>query len=332
MIEEGYVNYQKHPTEDLWIYNYSNRVQFDKMWNEITLMCRGLILDKEQNIVARPFQKFFNLEEWTNQGKKLPDMAFKVYEKLDGSLGILYWIGDTPYLATRGSFTSEQALMGTDLLHSPCYKKLWDKIDKTKTYLFEILYPENRIVVDYGTTRDIVLLAIIDNETGEDVELQDIGFPVVKKYDGITDIHKLLEINGKNREGFVIKYDNDFRLKLKYDEYQRLHRLLTCMNQRHVWDILRNNQPIDDLVNNVPDEFYNWIRDTIQMLKNNYTAIEMQCKHDFKNLGNRKQTAIYYQKCDYPNVLFMMLDGKDYSDYIWKLIKPSGTKVFKEEI
>ena len=62
MLEQKLVLVQKHPDTDLFIYNYSPLVQYQKLWNEITLMTRGLILDKEMNIVARPFKKFFNLE------------------------------------------------------------------------------------------------------------------------------------------------------------------------------------------------------------------------------------------------------------------------------
>lgn len=75
------------------------------MWNHATLTCRGLIADSEGTILARPSTKFFNLE----QVEQLPDEPFEVYEKLDGSLGILYWLDDEPYISTRGSFESPQS-------------------------------------------------------------------------------------------------------------------------------------------------------------------------------------------------------------------------------
>ena len=42
-------------------------------------MCRGLVTDNEGNIVARPFRKFFNMEE----GKHTSTDNFKVYEKIN---------------------------------------------------------------------------------------------------------------------------------------------------------------------------------------------------------------------------------------------------------
>ena len=75
MIENDFVNVNKHPTHDLFIYNYSPKAQYERVWNEVTMMCRGLILDADYNIVARPFKKFFNLGEMENQGMETPFCA-----------------------------------------------------------------------------------------------------------------------------------------------------------------------------------------------------------------------------------------------------------------
>lgn len=48
---------------DLILFNYTPICQFSKAWDEYTIMARGLIVDKEGNVVARPFDKFFNYEE-----------------------------------------------------------------------------------------------------------------------------------------------------------------------------------------------------------------------------------------------------------------------------
>ena len=118
MVDEKFISVQKHPTEPLFIYNYTQRCQFDRVWNNETLACRGLILNDKNEIVARPFPKFFNLQEVIDQGGQIPAEDFIVTEKMDGSLGILYWVEDKPYLATRGSFVSDQAIMGNWILHN----------------------------------------------------------------------------------------------------------------------------------------------------------------------------------------------------------------------
>lgn len=63
------------------------------------------------------------------------------------------------------------------------------------------------------------------------------------------------------------------------------------------------------------------------------TTIENQCKQDFKVLDSVKETALYFQECAYPSVLFSMLKNRDYRPIIWKYIRPEFEKPFnnKEE-
>ncbi|MFN8670937.1 MAG: T4 RnlA family RNA ligase [Candidatus Sericytochromatia bacterium] len=322
LIEQGYINKQKHPIEDLFIFNYSTKTQYESFWNDFTKIARGLITDKEGNIVARPFPKFFNLEE---DKDPLPNENFEVFDKLDGSLGILYFIKDEPFIATRGSFDSFQAIKANEILKNK-YKNI--VFNKNYTYLFEIIYPENRIVVDYKGLEDLILIAIIDTESGKDLELQDLGMPIVKKFDGVKDIHKLRELEDMVNEGFVIKFKNDFRVKLKFTEYIRLHRIVTYINSRIIWENLKDKKPFDEILDKVPDEFYKWVKKTIADLENKYSEIENICKSEFKILETRKETAEYFNKCSYSTVLFKMLDNKDYSEFIWRQIKPKYERAF----
>ena len=331
MIDDKMIIVQKHKTADYFIYNYGPKVQYEKLWNDITLQCRGLILDSEYNVIARPFKKFFNLEEHTNED--IPLLPFEVYEKMDGSLGILYWIGDEPFIATRGSFESDQAIYATKILHNR-YINVIPRLDKTKQYLFEIIYPENRIVVDYGNVHDIILLAVIDKETGLDCELEPIGFPIVKRYDGIKDIYDLKKLEENNKEGFVVKFQNGFRLKVKFEEYVRLHKILTQVSSRTIWQVLVDGGDFDEILDKVPDEFYNWVKDTKSTLENNYKSIEEESNKLFHrfyswNLGQtRAEFAEYAKKQKHPAILFKMLDGKKYDYIIWKIIEPAYEKPF----
>lgn len=62
--EDGLLRCQTHPTLPLTIWNYTEKVQYEKLWDEVTLACRGLVtMDETGEVVARPFKKFFNMEE-----------------------------------------------------------------------------------------------------------------------------------------------------------------------------------------------------------------------------------------------------------------------------
>ena len=325
MIEQGYVQMQKHPAADLFIYNYTAKAQYERVWNDVTLQCRGLILDGNENVVARPFHKFFNLDEMENQF--IPDEPFEVYEKLDGSLGILYWHNNEAYIATRGSFTSVQAEKANAILKAR-YSSSVSNLDKSKTYLFEIIYRENRIVVDYGQMEDLILLAIVDTKTGREEDLVEIGFPLVHRYDGIDDLRILKSLEQSNKEGFVIKFKTGLRYKVKFEEYVRIHRIVTRVSSVSVWEFLKEGKPLDELLDRVPDEFYDWVKRTRSELLKQYEAVEEKAKSEFMVLPSRKENALYFQKCSYPSIMFNMLDQKDYSETIWKMIRPQFEKPF----
>lgn len=325
LIESGFVQRNKHPNHELYIYNYTAKAQYERVWNEITIACRGLIMNHNHEVIARPFAKFFNLGEMENQ--HLPNEAFEVFEKMDGSLGVLYFIEDEPFIATRGSFTSEQAKKANELLQSK-YKHSIAKLNKNHTYLFEIIYPENRIVLDYGKEEILVLLAIVETQTGIDLPLENVGFPIVSKYDGINDIQILKQLEIDNKEGFVVKYKSGLRYKVKFAEYLRIHRIVTQVSSINIWEYLKAGNSFDEILERVPDEFYNWVKRTKDDLVKKYIAIEHQCQQDFKILETRKETALYFQTCQYPAVLFNMLDGKKFDDVIWKLIRPIHEKPF----
>ena len=83
------------------------------------------------------------------------------------------------------------------------------------------------------------------------------------------------------------------------------------------------------ILEDIPDEFYTWVKEVQQRLSTHYQEIEHAAKDYFKDLGDRKVNALFYQQFQYPAILFKMLDKSDYSDIIWKLVKPKDNKSFK---
>lgn len=329
-IKNGYIKVQKHPEADLYIYNYTAQAQYEGMWNEITLSHRGLIKDGKGNIVARPFEKFFNMQEV----EKLPDGVPILKEKLDGSLGISYMVNGELRLATRGSFTSKQAIKGTALLRN--YPKLMHTIYDSPqfTFLFEIIYPENRIVVDYEGREELVLLAVRNIHTGEYIDPDRyelfIDCPIAKSYDiSVVTPENLEAYDNGNSEGYVIEFVNDGeitgRVKFKFEEYKRLHKILTEFSTIGIWEALQEGT-LNQYLEKVPDEFYAWVREVEKDILEKYKEIEDQAIliRASVSLLSRKEQGMYLQK-NHPDVLsivFAMIDKKDYSHIIWKKVKP----------
>ncbi len=332
LIEQGYITSQTHPSLPLTIYNYTAKAQFDRYWVDATLHCRGLVLDNHYQPIARPLPKFFNLSEY--QGT-LPDGVPNIYEKLDGSLIILFHYQGQWEVASRGSFASDQSQMARVLLAN--YREDLDKLDPAYTYLFEIIYPINRIVVDYGSAQRLVLLAAVNTETGVELEHTQVNwidraqtYPATTLPEWIDSIEKT-QAELTNHEGFILKWPNGFRLKYKLADYVRLHRIITRIQAKDIWECLSQNQNLDKFLDAVPDEFYHWVKDTKLELETKYREIEVECQQAFKDLGDRRQTALYFQTQKYPGVLFLMLDGRDYAQVIWKLIKPGYERPFRAD-
>lgn len=323
-FEQKLLTKQEHPSLPLIIWNYTPKVQYENLWDEITLKCRALITDQKGNIIAKSFNKFFNIEEL----KEIPNEPFEVYEKLDGSLIVLFYYQNQWLVSSKGSFTSNHAKEAANIIKS------WDldKLDKTKSYSAELIAPWNRIVCDYGKQRKVVLLAKFDAHGNEyDIEKYKNDFEIVKKYDGIEDYRNLKKIIKNDQEGFVVKFKSGFRMKIKGEEYLRLHKIVTNVSNTIVWEYLKDNKSFDELLDRVPDEFYQWIQNTKKDLASSYKKIEEWANSTYKEFDTRKEAAEYFLKQKYPDILFLMLDKKEVSDRIWKLIKPKYSNPFKND-
>jgi RNA ligase len=281
----GLITARTHPTHDLIIWNYTAQCIWDRAWDEVTIQARGLITTPDGEIVARPFRKFFNYGEpgWED----FPNEPFTVTSKEDGSLGILYFVDSVSHIATRGSFTSEQAQKATAMLRD---KYADFAFERHYTYLFEIVYPANRVVLDYGDREDLILIAVIHTETGEEVDIHNPiwvkgwPFPLVQRYDGIADVDELLAMDGANKEGFVLRFESGLRLKVKYEEYKRIHAIITRTSSRTVWQHLKEDRSLAELLDRVPDEFTEWVRAQSRELGNTYGRLYRRTQEAYKEV------------------------------------------------
>lgn len=330
MIDTGYVTARKHSSNDCSIYNYTRKTLVEQNWNSVTMLCRGLILDAAGRIIARPFAKFFDYSQL--RPEQIPDEPFEVYEKLDGSLGILYKYNGEFAIATRGSFDNAGAKEGTAWIqqHTAALMNLPDNV----TLLFEMIGGRHRIVLDYGEIQRLVLLAAVDNETGEDVPLPDVGFERVQQYEGIKTLDELLEhpiLKNTSyellREGFVLRYSSGMRMKVKNAEYLRLHSILTGTTSRRIWELTKTMEGIESLVTNVPGEFKEWVFAQIDTFNQ---QCEQRLRQYFQILlheiyqGGGGKDAILSRIKTHPksHILFRF---RDIHDRLWEEIKPEIT-------
>lgn len=269
----GHVNVTERG--DLLLFDYTTAAHIANQWPYFEQVCRGLIINqKTGEIVARPFDKMFY---WLADGRKVGGHIVTVTEKVDGSLGILFRHKDQHHITTKGSFFSPQARWATKFLN--------EHFDLTGlgeewTLLFEIIYPDNRIIVDYQGQEDLVLLAARNRFTGDYMPFfpdlymlaQEYGFSLPKVYTH-NSVEDLIIETGRdydNFEGWVVEFSDGQRVKFKTDRYVEIHRYIRQLDFPNVLKAVRTGD-IDYITTMIPEEFlvdvYRWIeeiQDTVQ--------------------------------------------------------------------
>jgi RNA ligase len=342
MLIERYIRIQTSPDGKLTIANYTEKAQFDRVWNSVTLNCRGLIFDTyTEEVVARGFKKFFN---WDDSSQPYPPTGPCLrMPKMDGSLGILYKRTDYPhegyYIATRGSFTSEQAIKATRMFDEIYGTEFYRENDGFKTethsYLFEIIYPENRIVVNYGDEERLVLLDVLEIATGKSDLAEFDACPWPDKVEKITLSgfqDTMASAIPSGEEGFVFYWpQKDFRVKMKAAEYIELHRMIFGLSARSVWERLGAGETVDEIAEKLPDEFHDWVREIANDLIQKRDEIERRVIRLRKTILSRmpeNYTRKMYAGMVMPlpdkALLFLLEDGKDIKEEIWKSLRPAG--------
>lgn len=333
LVTQKLVSRRRHPVYPLYIYNYSPSAQGLPIskWSDALNDCRGLILDEDGNVIGRGFKKFWNYEQVLD---KIPNEPFEVFEKLDGSLIIVCNYNGDRIVATRGSFESDQARWADAWLAK---NKQGFIPHAGETWLFEGIFPANRIVVDYGQTEECVLLDVLDLN-GTSIYYENVWeFRESKRYDGVTAFDKINEDPSLiGQEGFVVRWLSGFRAKVKIEEYNRLHRLITQCSTRTVWDLMRSGKTVKELLNNVPTDFGEWVSTRARELLANKLAVEAIARQIYSQIPeglSRKEFASHATRNmpPYPAMLFKLLDSGSIDEMIWKSIEPKWSTPFRKE-
>lgn len=246
------------PDDDkLVLYCYTRAAVFDQTWDPFVEIARGLVLHHgERRVLARPFPKFFNYGE---RSTALPDEPFEVFEKIDGSLGIVFHDGRRWRVVTKGSWVAEQSAWAERWLAGREIRALTEGV----TYLFEIVYPENRIVVRHGF-EGLVLLSAYDAAGFElprralEAVADALGTRTCARheYPSVAAILDAVATFGADREGFVVRFASGHRVKIKGAEYLRLHRLLSRVTPLALWESWAAGDPLTAIRRDIPEEFW----------------------------------------------------------------------------
>ncbi len=336
-IRAGLVRRIKHPDRDLFLYTHTPKCQSRRAWTETTAACRGLILDSDGAIIARPFPKFFEIEQIDCNilASLEAEVVIGVSEKVDGSLGIAYFpdAESEVEVATRGSFTSKQAQWATRFLRASGLR-----LNREYTYLFEIVYPENRIIVDYGVAERLVFLEAIRISDGSatrtppsggggEAAITDTCRHFDKEFKSLAEVRASAAANFDPQvEGYVVTLRSGTRIKVKTAGYRQADREGRVTLQLHTFCFPPGDQ-LEEAMDAVPDSKLALARELVAKADGAFRAkacaIRDLVDGAARSMSDRDAASEFRRllvKADC-NIAMKMRKGLDCTTELWRQVK-----------
>ena len=320
----GAVNVSYH--DGLVLFDYKAEAQYINRWNFFERVSRGLLIDeKTGEVVARPFDKFFN---WGENGRTTSAPLVEVLEKCDGSLGILYRRNGEYRVSTRGSLVSKQALWASRFLNE---NYDLSGLPENLTLLFEIIYPENRIVVDYQGREDLVLLGVRDRFTGDDYPFAKVreiaeryGFstPNVFEFERLADVLEAAKyLKGTEAEGWVCRFADGQRFKVKGEDYVNIHRIVWGFTIKHMVEAVYTfdtNRVLSSVPKDFADLYRSWRDEIESTIKKKQAWVEQEVSK-LPEFASESERALWLQE-KYPHDFDLFFDHLRGKDYVHKIL------------
>lgn len=276
-------------------------------------------------------KKIKSIKHWSQMAYDIETEQNNYYANgvlVHNSMVSLYRLNNEWHTATPGSMASPQAIEAAEILKQ--YNTA--PIPFNVTPVFEVIYPANRIVCDYGSRRELVLLAVFETASGQEWHRSTVdnlaaecGFPRPRRFD-FKQLSNLPFAEGD--EGYVIRFRSGLRIKAKSPIYVMAHRFLSNISISRVIEGIRDGT-ITKVTVQCPETWKNKLDDLIGMVNTRFAIIkqdvEYWCRRALEqNLpsADRKTLAIWIQ-AHVPKErqagVFMLLSNKDITDLCWKL-------------
>lgn len=281
-------------------FKYTAQTIYSSIWNHVTLHARGHVFNVTNGkCVLRPWDKFFNYSELVlpngsftptyqasvaegmffprkdNNDKLQNDIGhFTATDKIDGSLCIAGLVDGKPMITSSGAINSEHSEWSQKWLES---HNIPSKFESGLTYIFEtiadiFLHP---IKYDY---EGCILLGIIDNTSGLEKPFDYVertarkwGITSPQRID-VTNLAKAQKFVAglpANKEGIVITFENGFKVKMKGEEFLKIHKLFHGLTPKFLmenFDIETMTFP-DKILSLISEEFTD-----LKKLSNNFVC------------------------------------------------------------
>ncbi len=348
-VAQGLIRSDRTDDGTLAVYTYTDACTFANAWDDVTRNSRGHIYNVESGeCVAWAFPKFFNLgENLESQGELFAwDGPYEILDKLDGWLGVLYRHEGKFKVSTRGSFHSSGSLWATEEIQ----KYDLGCLPEEATLCFEILTPEQLIILYYVDERKLVILAAFNRLTGDEYTRDEVSYWARQIGLPLVVLHPLMPLEELKRkqkelekvEGFVIRFPDGRRVKVKTEWYLDLARIMSNLTPIVVWEAMKDGKVGQSFLEKVPEELRRLAESYVARIEGQYARVRQHIEVIVRPIlaqfgGDRRGLGCYSQEHAAElgparSALFLLRDGKSdkFDEMIKELIYPSGNHFVDE--
>ena len=282
-VEDNPKLVKMNPAGDgIFVLKYSKRVFYDNLWNEYIAECRGTIVDKDFNVVSRPFTKIYNY----GIEKEAPVLDDKTivtaFRKVNGFMVAVTVYKGELLVSTTGSTDNDYVNYAKEMMvkHAPLAD--WLMVLNTAdtagmTFMFECVHPSDpHIIVE---TAGMYLLGYRENSWDSKVghnpfTIQDLAHMLNCFFaeSTTTNMVRLKELAKECRhEGFVAYTEDGVSFKIKSPYY---------LTSKWVARNPRTDKLVDlnkDIKHQIDEEYYPLV-DAIRANIVDYTAMDEQTR------------------------------------------------------
>lgn len=301
--------------------NYTQEALFEGRMSKVEQACRGLVIRSDGKIMALPMPKMYNLGE--PDCPPLPDEVYDVWEKIDGSLVNFFHDRQGWRCNTRGVFEN---------VYSQFAQERWDwgsggrEFPRWWTVMCEVVIPDDEMPRAAYTDPGLYLVAVRDNRSGRDLDPQDIDTGMSKAVRCLSASIEVVKEGTKSVEGiegWVVRFQNGLRVKLKTRWYLRMFRALQDLTPKHVRQIVLDGW--EEWIYKFPDDL---VPEAMAMKERIVAQLDAELDRIYRayaqvaGISERKEFALTVLR-DYPQIahwLFNLRDDKfDESNVLKKL-------------
>lgn len=343
-IKNGWLRRSWNKDKSLQVLDYTQKTTFEEKWDDITTACRGIVLDKECNVIMPCIPKFFNYEQLPIMQRLIVQDRFVkkqslITKKYDGCLAAIFPYKDELIITSKCSFDSFVVDAAKDILKDCSFDKLRLK-ELNIGLVCEIIHPDTHILVDYGDLKEIrVITAFNLNDKTElsyqevAVLLTDLDCDKLKMVEqvkfSIDELEEWQETHDATEEGFVVRFQDNFRVKFKSKEYLNCAKIASHITPSAFVDYILENwdeedcfKPLENRIAAMPDEVQKEAKEILYNLRLRFAFLFMGIEDAFlrtkyftdKQLGLCQDETII----SYKSYIFDKRKGKDINKRIVK--------------